>query len=189
MTEPSNGGSLRDTGVTKVVAGEVVGNKDPTGFTVQAKVFGDTFGILGFGTGEGKVDRETLERLLGNHCGVVAGRVFALFGLDTSRALVEDRIMMLKLGNTFDMLMGIVEVIITGVSKALVPKETFSGSANLVDRGSAGDDVMKGDTVLGNGHRMELFVKVTVFMFLVGKDILDSGTFTGGMEVRIRLKC
>ncbi len=50
--------------------------------------------------------------------------------------------MMGKLGDTVNVAMGIVEVMIAGMAKALVPKEMISASTERQDRGRRGGRVV-----------------------------------------------
>ena len=59
-----------------------------------------------------------------------ASRFLGLLGSDTSRALIENRCHLLEFGNTLDKLVGMVEIVVTGMAKALMPKETFSLSTD-----------------------------------------------------------
>jgi hypothetical protein len=63
-----------------------------------------------------------------------SGRL-GLLGSNTSWAEVEDWVMMGELGDTVNISMGIVEVMIAGMAKLLVPKEAISASAERKDRG------------------------------------------------------
>jgi hypothetical protein len=51
----------------------------------------------------------------------MAGGALLEFHRDADGALFEDGIMVLKTGNTLNMLMGIVKVVITGMPETLMP--------------------------------------------------------------------
>ncbi len=121
----------------------MVSDKDPAGFTVEANVIVSAFLVLGLGTREGEVDGETLKWLLSRLDRTRTGWFLALFGLDAGRALFEDGFMMLELRDTFDVAMGIVKVVVTRMTKALMPKKTFGGSADGIDRRGVLYDTME----------------------------------------------
>lgn len=51
--------------------------------------------------------------------------MFGLFGSDARGALVKDGVSMKEFGNTVDVFMCVVEVLIGGMAEALMPKESF----------------------------------------------------------------
>ncbi len=65
-----------------------------------------------------------------------------MLGPNAGGAEVEDRVMMGELGDTINVAMGVVEVMIAGMAaKALVPKETISASTERQDMGRRGGRV------------------------------------------------
>jgi hypothetical protein len=52
-----------------------------------------------------------------------ASWLFALFGLDASRASIKDGVFMVEFWNTSNMLVGVIQVVIAGVTEAMVPKQ------------------------------------------------------------------
>ena len=74
----------------------------------------------------------------------MAGSFLGLFGMNAGRTLVEDGVHVFELGDTFDMFVDVVQVVVAGVSKAMVPAEAFSGGANGIDRGILLDVVVEG---------------------------------------------
>ncbi len=56
-----------------------------------------------------------------------------LLRLDAGRALVQDRSPMGELGHSVNMLVGVVQVVVTGMTKTLMPKKAFSGDTEGVD--------------------------------------------------------
>ena len=60
--------------------------------------------------------------------GVGTSGFLGLLGTDASGALVQDRVHVLELGDTFDMLVGVVQIVITGMAKALVPEKALRSS-------------------------------------------------------------
>ena len=133
MAEPFNRGSFEDTGVAMETTGVVISNEDPGFFTVEANEVVRT-GFVGRGcASEGEVDGEALVGLGGSTGGVGASGGLCLFGLDAGWAVVQDRGHMFELRNTVDEFVSIVEVMITGVTEALMPEEALSGSFEGVD--------------------------------------------------------
>ena len=189
VVKPLEGRSLGDASVANVATGEVVGDQDPTCFTIETKVVFNTFTVFGLGTREQEVDRETLKRDLCSHGGMLTSRLLALFGLDARRTLLEDRIMMFELGDAFDIVVGVEEVVITRMSQALMPEKTFSSSFDLVDGSAVLNVVMKGNLVMGDREVTEIAAEIGVFMFLVSVDVLDGSAFTGGFEIGIGREC
>ena len=133
MIEPVDGGGFAAAGIAIKVTGEVVRYQNPACFTIEALVEGGSGGIGGGCASKREVDGQTLK---GD--GGCAGRMGAsgglgLFGSNAGGAEVEDRVMVGKLGDTVNVAMGIVEVMIAGMAKALVPKETISAGAERKD--------------------------------------------------------
>ena len=54
--------------------------------------------------------------------GVGTGWFLALLGLYAGGTLVKDRVHVLEVGNSFDVLVGMVEIRITGVTHSLMPE-------------------------------------------------------------------
>ena len=123
---------------------EVISDKYPTGFAVEADIVFAALLVLGFGTREGEVNGEALVGLGSSASGVVTGSFLGLFGTNAGGTLVEDGVHVFELGNTFDMFVCVVQVVVAGVSKAMVPQEAFSGGANGIDRGILLDVFVEG---------------------------------------------
>ena len=82
---------------------------------------------------------------------VVTGRLFGLFRLDAGGAVVEDRVFVRKRRNAFDVLVRMVEVIVTRVPEALVPKETLGIALDGVDRSEFLYVLMEGEPMVHDG--------------------------------------
>ena len=67
-------------------------------------------------------------RFRGSASRVGACGFLGLFGTDTSGALVQHGVHVLELGDALDMLVGIVQVVVTRVSESLMPEEAFRSS-------------------------------------------------------------
>ena len=123
--------------------------------------------------------------LLGSFDKTRTGWFLALFGLYAGRALFKNGFMMLEFRDTLDVAMSVVKVVVAGVAKTLVPEKTFSGSANRIDRGGVLYDTMEWKGMVTLRHGMELILKISVLVFLVGIDVLDGSTLTSRMEVGV----
>ena len=110
----------------------MVGDEDPASLTIETEVIVNTMSILGFGAGEREINGETLEGLLGDHGGTGSSGFFTLLGLDTCGALFEHSIMVTELGDTFDKAVSVVKVVVTWVTKTLVPQNVSCGTNALV---------------------------------------------------------
>ena len=165
--------------------GKVISNQYPAGFAVKANIVSTSVRVLGTSAREGEVDRETLIRLSGDTSGVRASGFFTLFGANTGGTFVEDLIMVGKLGNTFDKTVGIVQIVITGMAKTLMPKEAFSFSSNAGNRGSLLDVFVEGQCVKLNRECLHGFSDKSKGLFLMGIDVVNEGTLTCGSKVRI----
>ena len=119
--EPMKGESFGDTGVTVETTSEVIRNDDPTGLSIYAKIVFLTCLVFRFYAGKGGINRKALVWSSGNTSGVRTGSFLCLLSLDTGGAIVKDWVGLVKLGNTFDMFMGIVEVVVGGMPKAVMP--------------------------------------------------------------------
>ena len=67
--------------------------------------------------------------------GCASAVLFGLFRTDAGGATVKDRIKMLESWNAIDILVGGVEILITRMTKSLMPEHTFSIFANSINRG------------------------------------------------------
>ena len=99
----------------------MISDEYPTSFTVETNVVMLSFFILRTCTREREVNGEALERCYGNPCSVVPCRRFGLLGTNAGGALIKDWIFMRKSRNTFDVFVRLVQIIVTGVTKPLVP--------------------------------------------------------------------
>ena len=80
--------------------------------------------------------------MVGAFCGtggVRTSRFLRLFSANAGGALIQDRIHVGEARDPGDMFVGVVEVVVTGVAEALMPKETLC----------FGFDVMDGDVGMG----------------------------------------
>ena len=99
-------------------ASKMVSNENPRGLTIHTNKIRTPFFILGRHPREGETDRKTLTRTSSSLSRIRACRGLDLLRLDASRALVNNRMLVLisKLGNTIDVLVGIIQIIITWMS-------------------------------------------------------------------------
>ena len=58
-----------------------------------------------------------------------------MFGTDTSRTRIQDRVVMSKARDTINVFMGVVKVEVTGMAQALVPKEAVGADVKGMHRG------------------------------------------------------
>jgi hypothetical protein len=91
----------------------MVSQEDPTCFTVEAFIVFGASSVLGLLASEGEIDGNTLPR--------DSGAASEFFG-KTGRAVIEYGIRLDELGHALYMLMGIVQVGVATMVKALVPK-------------------------------------------------------------------
>lgn len=70
----------------------------------------------------------------GNTSGVRTRRLLGLLSVNACRTTVEDEIRVTKLWDTFDILVGIAKVVVTGMTEMLMPQKAFSGSLDEVNR-------------------------------------------------------
>jgi hypothetical protein len=111
----------------------VIGKQDVTGFAVDAFISHTTSFVFRALTGKGEVHGEALPRN-----GRGASRVMARCSLlelhgETDGALIKDGFFMRKLWNAVDVFVGVVQVCIAGVCKALVPEEAFGANVQFVE--------------------------------------------------------
>ena len=107
--------------------------ENPTGFPVYSNVVFLSIFVLAFSARKGEVDGKALEWLRSFASGVYTSRFFCLFGPDTNRTFVKNRVMVFKLGNTINKFVCSIEAFIRWMAKSLVPKESFSLSTNGID--------------------------------------------------------
>ena len=135
MPEPVDRGSLGDASVAMFHAGEVVGDEDPACFAIETQVVLFTGRVLGFLTSKGEINGKALVGFFSSAGGVGAGSLLSLFSTNTGGALVQDWVHVLELGDPFDMLVGIAQVVIAGMAKALMPEEAFGRSFDSSEGG------------------------------------------------------
>ena len=110
----------------------MVGDEEVAGFTIIACILKSTLDILGLLTGKSKVNRQALKRLGGLTSGGGTARLTTDFGSKTNGAMGKRRLLSRKFGNTGGKVVSTAELFITAVSQALMPKEPFSASRELV---------------------------------------------------------
>ena len=77
------------------------------------------------GASKGEVDGQALERNSRSASGVGTSSGLGLFGTDTDWTSVKNGVHVFKLRHSENVAMSIVKVVVTGVSKTLMPEETF----------------------------------------------------------------
>ena len=135
MAKPVNGCSFGDAGVAMFHAGEVVGDEDPACFAIETQVVLFTGRVLGFLSSKGKINGKALVGFLSSAGGVGTSSFFSLFSTNTGGALIQDWVHVLELGDPFDMFVGVVQVVIAGMAKALMPEEAFGRSFDSSEGG------------------------------------------------------
>ena len=103
----------------------MVGKQNIACLTIETAVRFGALHILGFLSGEGKVDGDALPWYGSVAGGSVAAIAFGEFLGDAGRAEFEDAVSFAKLGDALDMFVCIVEVGITTVIQTLVPEKLF----------------------------------------------------------------
>ncbi len=131
--EPCDGGAFGDTRCTIEKFAGMISDQDVAAFAVYAFVSGTATGIFRRLTSEGKIDRESLPRCGGGACAVVARCTLLELCRKASGTLLKDGIVMGKFWNASNMFVGIEKIAITGMSKALMPEETFGFNVELMD--------------------------------------------------------
>jgi hypothetical protein len=130
---PCHGSTFANTGFTMETSSEVISSEDVTGLAVEASlVLGAILG-LGALSSEGKIKAKTL---IGNGSltsRVRSGRSLFHFGLDINGASIEDRLTVEKLGDTIDVFVGIIKMLVTNMVETLMPEETFGRNMKLMD--------------------------------------------------------
>ena len=132
IAKPVYGAGFGDASFSMEATSKVVGNDNCTGLTIIALKVVSMVVIFGAGTRKPEVDRESLIRDGGSPGRIRPSRFFVLFGADTGRTDIEDLASVVGLGsevgNTLDPFVGILEVVVRDVAKALVPEKTSSFS-------------------------------------------------------------
>ena len=101
---------------------------------------------------------------------------FGLLGPDTSRTLIKHWVHVFELGDSLDVLVGVVEVVVTGVTQPLVPQESFSGSTNLVDGGALLNEFMEGQAMELLGNSIQFGTQLGEGSLLITVDVVE-GSF------------
>ena len=172
VSQPSHRSSFGDSGVTMEAACVMIGNQDPSGFTIEANKFSLALLVSGAGAGEGEVDGEALVCPGGCLGCVRTSRLLGHLSLDADWAFIKDGISSRELGDTLDGVVGIVQVIITGMPKALVPEKSFRLCLEGMDGGGLVDEVVPGDLRELRRHGCQLGQEGGVLFHLMLMDSL-----------------
>jgi hypothetical protein len=132
-SNPCDGGTFSNTGFTVETSGKVISSKYVTGLAVEASIVLGAILCLGALSGEGKIKTETLIWDSSLTSRVRAGRSLFHFGLDTNGASIEDRFTMAKLGDTINVFVGIIKMLVTNMVETLMPEETFGRDMKLLN--------------------------------------------------------
>ena len=99
----------------------MIGNHDVAGFPIESKEGGGACGVFGLLASKDKVDREALERYSSSPSGVVSRSTLFQFGREANGTLIKDRVNVFEGRDAIYMMVCVVQIGITGVSKALMP--------------------------------------------------------------------
>ena len=99
----------------------VIRNEDVAHLTIDTGVGLFTFGVLRGLAGEGKVNAKSLPRNRSLTRWVEATRLLAEFGSDASGTKIKDGILVGEFGDDIDVMVGVVNVFVTGMTQTLVP--------------------------------------------------------------------
>lgn len=179
------GSSFRNACVTKLHAREVIANENPAGLAVEPKEIRGARDIFGGDTSEGEVDRKALK---GDGC--CTGRMrtrgsFGLFGSNASGADIKDRIKMFEFGDTRDVFVGVVEVIVTWVTQALVPEKAFCFLTNGKNRRVVKKILAEGEAFKWDREVFEVGLKVVGGSATMNINSRDGVAFTIGKKGRV----
>ena len=109
---------------------EVVDHKDPASFSIEANKVLCSFSVMRALSGKREVDGKALVRYSCSASCMSTSGFFSLFCSEAGRTRVKKRMTVLKLRNTGDVFVCIKEVVVTRVTKMLMPKESFSVLTN-----------------------------------------------------------
>lgn len=124
MIEPSNRSTFGNLWSTVESSSGVICYENIAGFTIETLVGFGTSGVFGLLAGEGKIIERPCQ---------MAGSTFLEFHKNANGTLFKDRIVMGKARDTVYMLMCIIEIIVTGVAKTLVPKKAFGWNMETME--------------------------------------------------------
>jgi hypothetical protein len=133
ILEPGKRSCLGDTGSAIKSAGGMIHNENVTGLTVDTFIGSGTSGILGLLTSKCEVNGEALPRDGRFASGMMARGVFLELGRKAGGALIQNGVLMGEFGDTINVFMRMVEVGITNMVEALVPKKALGASVQLVE--------------------------------------------------------
>ena len=133
--EPLNQGSLWHPGIAIIYSSKMVGDQDPCCLAIETYIIFLAKLIFGLCTREWKIDQEALVWLCGLFNRIGTSSCFGLLGSNTCGVIVHDRVHVFELRDTFHILVGIVKVVITGMTKMLVPQHTLHTSFDSKHRG------------------------------------------------------
>jgi hypothetical protein len=110
---------------------------------------------------EGKVDADTLIGDGGCLGGVGTRRTFLEFGGQADRTSIENRSGMFETGNTINIFVGIIEMLITDMIEALMPEKSFSIGMKPLDLKvwSSGDPINVGEEFMKHSVRGRSWVR------------------------------
>jgi hypothetical protein len=102
------------------------------GLAIETTIGSSTGRVFGTLTGEGKVDRKTLPRDRSLAGAVGARRGLLQFGSKANRTGVKDWVGLLEMRDANNMLVGGVEIRVTGMTEALMPQQSFGARVKLM---------------------------------------------------------
>jgi hypothetical protein len=112
---------------------KVISSKDITGLAVEASIV--LCAVFSFGTltSESKIEAKALVRKRNRTRSIGARGSLFHFCLDTNRASIEDRGGVTKLGDSINIFVSIIEMLVTNMVQTLMPEETFSRDMEFVN--------------------------------------------------------
>jgi hypothetical protein len=120
--EPVERSAFRNAGCAVKCRRGMIRKKDVAGLTIEAAIGGSaSLVVLGALTGKGEVNGDALPRDGGLASGVGTRSRFLHLGGEANGARIKDGVSALEVGYTINMLVGSIEIVVTRVTKALVP--------------------------------------------------------------------
>ena len=114
----------------------------------------------------------------GSASGMGSSWFLALLGLNAGGTLIKYRVHVLEVGNSFDVLVGMVEIRITGMTHVLMPEESLSSRTDGLDRGGIMNVLVERERMKLGGDGLKLSGNVLLSPLVIVVDVEDGGQAT-----------
>ena len=156
VSEPAERCPFRETGIAMMATTEMIRDENPRSLAVETDVFLGTLRVLGLHTSKGEVNGQALVGHSGSARRIRASRLFGLLGTDAGGTLVEYTMRVRETRDSVNVLVGMIQVVIAWMAKALMPKKSFRLGFDGVNRSVLLNVLMERKAVVHHRNCLEL---------------------------------